>query len=80
MNDTQLWGWVLSLVGVYGFWLAGRKVWWAWYVNIVNQVIWTAYAIVTEQYGFLVGVAVYTVVFTRNAHRWTTEHLEKEAV
>lgn len=75
MND-QLWGWALSLIGVYGFWLAGRKVWWCWYVNIANQIVWTAYATITEQWGFLVGVAVYSVVFSRNAVRWTREHRE----
>jgi hypothetical protein len=70
----MLWSWVLSLIGVAGFWLAGRKVWWAWYVNIANQAIWTVYALVTEQWGFLVGVAVYTWVFVGNAIRWTREH------
>jgi hypothetical protein len=47
---------------------------WAWYVNIANQAIWTVYALVTEQWGFLVGVAVYTWVFVGNAIRWTREH------
>ena len=67
------WSWALTLVGVAGFWLAGRKVWWSWYVNIANQVLWLAYSLVTEQWGFLVGVAVYTWVFVGNAVRWTRE-------
>lgn len=68
------WSWILSAVGLLGFFLAGSKVWWAWYVNIFNQVIWTAYAIITQQWGFLVGTAFYFVVFIRNAVKWTKEH------
>lgn len=77
--SDQLWGWGLSLIGVAGFLLAGRKVWWAWYINIVNQIVWTAYSIITEQWGFLVGVVVYTVVFAKNAHRWTAEEMDRRA-
>lgn len=70
------WSYALSLVGVAGFWLAGRKIWWAWYVNIANQVLWLAYTLVTQQWGFLLGVVIYTVVFVKNAIAWTREHRE----
>lgn len=68
------WSWLLTLVGVTGFVLAGRKVWWCWYVNIGCQGLWLAYALVTAQYGFIVASVVYVVVFTRNAISWTREH------
>lgn len=74
------WSWVLTAVGVTGFFLAGRKVWWAWYVNIANQVLWTAYAIVTQQWGFLAAVFIYLAVFIPNAVRWTKEHREKKLI
>ena len=77
--SAQWWSWVLSLVGVTGFWLAGKKVWWCWYINIANQLIWTAYAVVTRQWGFMIGVAVYMVVFVRNAVAWTREHRAEQA-
>lgn len=70
---SGLWSWALTLIGVSGFWLAGRKVWWAWYINIANQVLWTAYAVTTEQWGFLMGVPIYLAVFVPNAVRWTRE-------
>lgn len=76
MGD-QYWGWLLSIVGVAGFMLAGKKVWWAWYVNIANQILWFAYATITQQWGFLAGVLVYSVVFVRNAYLWTKEHKQK---
>lgn len=80
MDPNQIWSWVLSIVGLAGFFLAGKKVWWAWYVNIANQVLWTAYALLTEQWGFLAGTVFYFVVFTRNAYLWTKEHRSRPDV
>lgn len=71
--DNQLWSWLLTIVGVTGFILAGRKVWWAWYVNLACQILWFAYAIITQQWGFIVAALVYSVVFTQNAIKWTRE-------
>lgn len=73
MSD-QGWSWILTAVGLVGFVLAGQKVWWAWYVNIGCQALWFTYAIVTQQWGFIVAALAYTFVFTRNALRWTREH------
>jgi len=68
------WSWLLTLMGVTCFWLAGRKVWWAWYVGLLTQVVWLAYALATRQWGFLVGCAFYGWVYVTNARRWTREH------
>ena len=65
--------WVLTIVGLTGFVLAGRKVWWAWYVNLACQALWLAYALITQQYGFIVAALAYSVVFTRNAIAWTRD-------
>lgn len=70
MTD-QFWSWLLGAVGLLGFYLAGRRVWWAWYVNIANQVLWIAYSIITEQLGFLVTAFFYAIVFIKNAISWT---------
>lgn len=72
MND-QLWSWVLGFIGVAGFILAGKKIWWAWYVNIGCQFLWFAYAIVTQQWGFFLSSIVYLAVFSKNAYDWTKE-------
>lgn len=69
---------ILTFVGLLGFVLAGRKVWWAWYVNIACQALWFAYGLIFKQYGFIVGAIFYTVVFTINARRWTKEHNDKK--
>lgn len=69
----EYWSWILTAVGLTGFILAGRKVWWCWYINIACQGLWMTYAIVTEQFGFVVASLVYTIVFTQNAVEWTKE-------
>lgn len=73
MSDGQWWSWLLTVVGLAGLILAGRRVWWAWYINLGCQALWMAYAIVTEQYGFIVAALAYSVVFFRNAVAWTRE-------
>lgn len=74
----MMWSWVLAFVGLVGFWLAGRKVWWCWYINIVAQILWFSYAIITQQYGFVVSAILYSIVFFQNARTWTLEHFRKE--
>lgn len=70
---NQIWSWALSAVGITGFVLAGRRVWWAWYVNLGCQALWLAYSLITKQYGFLAATIVYIFVFWKNARRWTKE-------
>lgn len=77
---SEYWSWILGFVGIAGFILAGKKVWWTWYINIAAQGLWITYAIVTNQPGFLVSAIVYTAVFSRNAYLWTKErHISEKA-
>lgn len=77
---SQYWSWVLAAIGLLGFWLSGRKVWWSWYINVANQALWFTYAIVTDQYGFIVASIAYTVVFGRNAYIWTKDRVKPSNV
>lgn len=72
--------WIITAVGLTGFFLAGRKVWWCWYINIACQGLWIFYALNTKQYGFLAGAFVYTVVFTINAVKWTADHRRESRI
>ena len=72
----QAFSWIVTILGLLGFWLAGKKLWWSWYINIANQVMWVIFAIITDYYAFLVGTAFYLAVFSRNAYLWTSEHFE----
>lgn len=71
---SGIWSWLLTLTGVTCFFLAGRKVWWAWYVGLGAQVLWLAYSLITQQWGFLIGCALYGWVYTKNCIDWTREH------
>ena len=68
--------WLLTIMGCSTFLLAGKKVWWAWYLGLATQVVWVVYAILTVQYGFLLGVPLYGAVYAWNAYKWTKERFE----
>jgi len=68
------WATLLTVVGLTGFHFVGKKLWWAWYINIACQFLWFTYAIVSEQYAFIFASCVYFIVFSNNAIKWTREH------
>lgn len=70
--------WLLTVMGCTTFLLAGKKVWWAWYLGLATQVVWVVFALVTAQYGFLLGVPLYGAVYTWNAYKWTKEKFATE--
>jgi hypothetical protein len=74
LDTGQLLSWIVGAVGITGFLLAGRKVWWAWYINLACQALWYAYSIATGQPAFFVTATFYTAVFGYNAWKWTKEH------
>lgn len=69
----QIFPYVLVLVGIVGFELAGRRIWWAWHVNIANQILWFIFAWITGYWGFFIGAFFYTYQFIRNAYKWTKD-------
>lgn len=71
----ELWSWILTAFGITCFYLAGKKVWWAWYVGLAGQILWIAHAGITNQTGFIIGSLFYTVIYAQNAAKWTKERL-----
>lgn len=63
---SQVWSWVLTVTGVTAIWLAGRGNRVGWAVGFCGQVLWVAYAVVSEQWGFLVSAALFGGVYARN--------------
>lgn len=51
--------WGLVLFGVAGTFLAGRGVSWGWLLLASLQPLWISYAVLTGQYGFIVGAVAY---------------------
>ena len=80
MSTDQILSWVVSAIGSLGFYLAGKKIWWAWYVNIANQLFWILFAFITQNWGFLLATAFYLWVFGRNAYLWTKNRNKKPEV
>lgn len=66
----QVWSWILTAVGVFGLWLAGRKSPWGWAVGLGAQVLWLSYALTTRQYGFVVSAFAYGWVYLKNFRAW----------
>lgn len=79
MFNEQILSWIVAAVGLSGFFLAGRKVWWCWYVNIACQVFWFLYAWVSETPAFFATALFYTVIFTINAIKWTKDHFSNKS-
>jgi nicotinamide riboside transporter PnuC len=64
------WSWLLMFVGVTGLYFSGKQKWWGWLIGLLSEILWMIYAIVTEQYGFIIFALVYAIVFTKNAYSW----------
>lgn len=64
------WSYLLTAVGVFGLWLAGRKDHRGWMVGVGAQVLWIAYATATQQWGFYVSALAYGWVYIKNAKAW----------
>jgi uncharacterized membrane protein len=65
--------WVLAVIGVSGIYFVGRKDLWGWYVLLFNESLWIAYAIFTNQYGFIFSALAYAIVYIRSYIHWSKE-------
>jgi hypothetical protein len=66
-------------IGITGLYLAGRKSAWGWAIGFGVQPLWVAYAMATEQYGFIVGAIAYGAVNARNFLRWKREEKQEKS-
>jgi uncharacterized membrane protein len=67
------WSWLLTVVGVLGLYIAGRKNKVGWAIGIGAQTLWMAYAVTTQQYGFCLSAVAYGWVYSKNLLRWLAE-------
>lgn len=68
-----MWSYLLAAVGIAGLLLAGSKRKLGWAVGFGAQGLWVAYAIATEQYGFIAAALAYATVYARNWLKWRAE-------
>jgi hypothetical protein len=66
----EIWSWILAAIGVSGIFFVGQKTIWGWLVLLSNEFLWTIYAIVTQQYGFIFSAIAYAVVYIRSFLHW----------
>lgn len=71
------WSVLLTVVGVFGLWLAGRHSPWGWAVGIAAQTLWITYAVATEQWGFIGSALAYGLVSARNLRAWRREAADR---
>ena len=74
---NEYWSWILVTVGGTGMFLAGRRIWWAWFVAMLSEILWFTYGYITKQYGFIAGSIIYFTIFATNAYKWTKAHKNK---
>jgi hypothetical protein len=66
----ELWSWALAVVGVVGIYFVGKKTLWGWFVLLFNENLWIVYAVVTQQYGFIVSAIAYAAVYIKSYLHW----------
>jgi hypothetical protein len=68
-----MWSWVLAVIGVAGIFFVGQKTIWGWWVLLFNEVLWIAYALSTDQYGFIFSAIAYGVVYIKSYVHWSRD-------
>lgn len=71
MTWKTLLPWATTAMGASIMYLAGRartrRI--AWYLGVVNQIPWVAYAVLAHAWGFIPGSCLYAGVYIRNVKR-----------
>ena len=62
LGAPAYWTWALTGLQVMAMWVAGRGQAWGWMVGSAVQPGWIAYALLTDQPGFVIGCAISTGV------------------
>ena len=65
-----IWSWILSVIGVIGIYLTGKKKWHGFAIGLVAEIAWVWYSIQTKQWGFIFGSAIYVAVYVFNIREW----------
>lgn len=75
----MIWSFALSIFGIVGIYLAGKKLKAGWAVGFFAQIVWIVYAIISEQYGFILASIAYGYVHAKNWWTWRTEEKAEDS-
>jgi len=78
-GKRMMWSWILAAIGVTGIFLVGRKTIWGWLILCVNECLWIAYALATDQYGFIAMALAYAAVYIKSYIHWRNDDAISEA-
>lgn len=74
----QLWSVVLGALALTTTVLAGNNARSAWVVGMISQAGWIGFMFLTGNFGFLVSIIGFTVVYIRNYRAWGREPVTTE--
>ena len=72
-NYLNEFSYLLSIISLVTLWLIGNKNKAGFVLGLLNQVLWIWYALMLKQYGLLVGVIAYAVIYIRNLIKWNKD-------
>lgn len=72
-NYLNEFSYLLSIISLVTLWLIGNKNKAGFILGLLNQVLWIWYALMLKQYGLLVGVIAYAVIYIRNLIKWNKD-------
>jgi hypothetical protein len=64
---------ILSIISMIGLFLAGRKVWWAWFLPAGVQLFWIVLTAQTNPPEFVFASLMLLLVYSFNAFTWVKD-------
>lgn len=77
---NPIWSLALAAVGVLGIYLSGKKNYWGWGIGLGAQVLWIVYAVVTDQWGFIISALAYGWVYGKNFLTWRRDDAAAQTI
>jgi hypothetical protein len=68
----EYWSYLLAVVGITGIFFVGKKTAFGWLILFVNEILWITYALISQQYGFLLMAIAYMIVYLKSYREWTS--------
>jgi nicotinamide riboside transporter PnuC len=66
----DLWSFALAGLGMAQIWLTGRKQRIGWLVGLATSCTWVVFALVSQQYGFIISSLFFGTLHIKNWIAW----------
>ena len=78
MSLYAAWGFILTAMGLLAMWLVPKRPKLGWSIGIASEVVWLAFALATDQPGFVIGAVLYGIVYGRNLWKCCRKPSQRE--